>query len=312
MKIIDHIKAEGGKVTVFKSYTGGLIAPESDNNPWGYKFTWAPKNVILAGQGTAKYMENGKLAFIPYHKLFTRTEPISIDGYGNFEGYANRDSISYRSIYGIEDVQTLLRGTLRKEGFCEAWNVFVQLGMTDDSYIIPHSENLTNKEFLELFLPSEKEDTETRLLDYLGHEINNEILYKLEWLGLFADTKLGVKNATPALMLQTLLEDKWKLNEGDIDMIVMQHQIEYELPSSHENKKHKTHKINSSLVVKGDDAIHTAMAKTVGLPVGIITKLILEGNIKLTGVHTPTVKEIYLPLLEELEGLGVRFEERAY
>jgi saccharopine dehydrogenase-like NADP-dependent oxidoreductase len=310
MKIIDRIKSEGGKLKVFKSYTGGLIAPESDNNPWGYKFTWAPRNVILAGQGTAKYLENGKYAFIPYHKLFTRTEPISIDGYGDFEGYANRDSLNYRSVYGIEDVQTILRGTLRKEGYCEAWNVFVQLGMTDDSYIIPDSENLTNKEFLELFLPLEKEDIETRLLDYLGHEVNDEILYKLEWLGLFTDTKLGVKNATPAVMLQTLLEDKWKLNEGDIDMIVMQHQFEYELPNSHENKKHKTHKLNSSLVVKGDDAIHTAMAKTVGLPVGIITKLILEGNIKLTGVHTPTVKEIYLPLLQELEGLGVRFEER--
>ncbi len=307
MKIIDHIKAEGGKLTVFKSYTGGLIAPESDDNPWGYKFTWAPKNVILAGQGTAKYLENGKYAFIPYHKLFTRTEPISIDGYGDFEGYANRDSVGYRSVYGIEGVKTLLRGTLRKEGYCEAWNVFVQLGMTDDSYIIPHSEELTNKEFLELFLPLEKEDTETRLLDYLGHEVNNEILYKLEWLGLFGDAKLGIKNATPAMMLQALLEEKWKLKEGDIDMIVMQHQFEYEIPGE---KKPKKHKIESSLVVKGDDAIHTAMAKTVGLPVGIITKLILEATIKLTGVQIPTVKEIYEPLLEELEGLGVRFVEK--
>ncbi len=319
MKIIDHIKAQCGKLTSFKSYTGGLIAPESDDNPWGYKFTWAPKNVILAGQGTAKYLENGKFAFIPYHKLFTRTEPISIDGYGDFEGYANRDSISYRSVYGIEDVQTLLRGTLRKEGYCEAWNVFVQLGMTDDTYIIPNSEELTNKEFLELFLPLEKEDTETRLLDYLGHEMNNEILYKLEWLGLFGDAKLGVKNATPAMMLQTLLEEKWKLKDGDIDMIVMQHQFEYEMPKkdkTNDGKRHggdrsvTKHKIESSLVVKGDDAIHTAMAKTVGLPVGIITKLILEGNIKLTGVQIPTVKEIYLLLLEELEGLGVRFVEK--
>ncbi len=303
MKIIDEIKVQGGKLTVFKSYTGGLIAPESDNNPWGYKFTWAPRNVILAGQGTARYLEDGKYAFIPYHKLFTRTEPISIDGYGDFEGYANRDSLSYRSVYGIEDVKTILRGTLRKEGYCEAWNAFVQLGMTDDSYIIPDSEKLTNKEFLSLFLPAEKEDIETRLLDYLGHEINNEILYKIEWLGLFNDTVLGIPNASPALMLQTLLEDKWKLNEGDIDMIVMQHQFEYEI-------KGKKHKLNSSLVVKGDDAIHTAMAKTVGLPVGIITKLILEGHIKLKGVQTPTVKEIYEPLLNELEGLGVKFVER--
>jgi len=303
MKIIDDIKSQGGKLTVFKSYTGGLIAPESDDNPWGYKFTWAPRNVILAGQGTAKYLENGKLAFIPYTKLFTRTEKIQVEGLGDFEGYANRDSLSYRSVYGIEDVQTILRGTLRKEGYCEAWNVFVQLGMTDDSYTIPNSEKLSNREFLELFLPSEGEDTQTRLLDYLAHDLNDEIMYKLEWLGLFNDTKLQLKNATPALFLQTLLEDKWKLKEGDIDMIVMQHQFEYEL-------KGETHTLQSSLVVKGDDAIHTAMAKTVGLPVGIITKLILEGKIKLTGVQTPTVKEIYLPLLSELEGLGIRFEEK--
>ena len=303
MKIIDAIKSEGGKLNVFKSYTGGLIAPESDDNPWGYKFTWAPRNVILAGQGTARYMENGKYAFIPYTKLYTRTEKIHVDGLGDFEGYANRDSLSYRSIYGIEDVQTILRGTLRKAGYCEAWNVFVQLGMTDDSYIIPESEKLSIREVVESFLPNGKEDIKTRLAAYVGIPVKGEIMAKLEWLGLFEDKKLNVKNASPAVILQTLLEDKWKLKEGDIDMIVMQHQFEYEL-------NRKTKKLQSSLVVKGDDAIHTAMAKTVGYPVGIITKLILEGKIKLTGVQTPTVKEIYEPLLSELEGLGVRFEEK--
>jgi len=303
MKIIDAIKSEGGKLNVFKSYTGGLIAPESDDNPWGYKFTWAPRNVILAGQGTARYMENGKYAFIPYTKLYTRTEKIHVDGLGDFEGYANRDSLSYRSIYGIEDVQTILRGTLRKAGYCEAWNVFVQLGMTDDSYIIPESEKLSIREVVESFLPNGKEDIKTRLAGYVGIPVKGEIMAKLEWLGLFEDKKLNVKNASPAVILQTLLEDKWKLKEGDIDMIVMQHQFEYELNG-------KAKKLQSSLVVKGDDAIHTAMAKTVGYPVGIITKLILEGKIKLTGVQTPTVKEIYEPLLSELEGLGVRFEEK--
>jgi saccharopine dehydrogenase-like NADP-dependent oxidoreductase len=303
MKIIDAIKSEGGKLNVFKSYTGGLIAPESDDNPWGYKFTWAPRNVILAGQGTARYMENGKYAFIPYTKLYTRTEKIHVDGLGDFEGYANRDSLSYRSIYGIEDVQTILRGTLRKAGYCEAWNVFVQLGMTDDSYIIPESEKLSIREVVESFLPNGKEDIKTRLAGYVGIPVKGEIMAKLEWLGLFEDKKLNVKNASPAVILQTLLEDKWKLKEGDIDMIVMQHQFEYELNG-------KTKKLQSSLVVKGDDAIHTAMAKTVGYPVGIITKLILEEKIKLTGVQTPTVKEIYEPLLTELEGLGVRFEEK--
>lgn len=303
MKIIDDIKSQGGKLTVFKSYTGGLIAPESDDNPWGYKFTWAPRNVILAGQGTARYMESGKYAFIPYTKLFTRTEKIHVDGLGDFEGYANRDSLSYRSVYGIGDVQTILRGTLRKAGYCEAWNVFVQLGMTDDSYLIPESEKLSIREIVESFLPNGKEDVKTRLAEYVNIPVNGEIMLKLEWLGLFEDIKLKVNNASPALILQTLLESKWKLKDGDIDMIVMQHQFEYEL-------KGKVHKLQSSLVVKGDDAIHTAMAKTVGYPVGIITKLILEEKIKLTGVHTPVVKEIYQPLLTELEGLGVRFVEK--
>jgi saccharopine dehydrogenase-like NADP-dependent oxidoreductase len=303
MKIIDDIKSQGGNLTVFKSYTGGLIAPESDDNPWGYKFTWAPRNVILAGQGTARYMENGKYAFIPYTKLYTRTEKIHFDTLGDFEGYANRDSLSYRSVYGIENVQTILRGTLRKAGYCEAWNVFVQLGMTDDTYIIPESEKLSIREVVESFLPAANGEIKNRLAGYVGIPVKGEIMDKLEWLGLFEDTKLNVKNASPALILQTLLEDKWKLREGDIDMIVMQHKFEYDL-------KGKIHKLQSSLVVKGDDAIHTAMAKTVGYPVGIITKLILEEKIKLTGVHTPVVKEIYEPLLKELEGLGVRFVEK--
>lgn len=303
MKVIDRIKADGGKLTLFKSYTGGLIAPESDDNPWGYKFTWNPRNVILAGQGTAKYIENGKYAFIPYHRLFTRTEKIHIDGLGDFEGYANRDSLNYRSIYGIEDVQTILRGTLRKPGYCEAWNVFVQLGMTDDSYIIPDSEKLSIRGVVESFLPQKRGDTKTKLAEYMGIPVDGEIMAKLEWLGLFKDTRLKINNASPALILQTLLENKWNLKAGDIDMIVMQHQFEYELNGGN-------HKLNSSLVVTGNGFVHTAMAKTVGLPVGIITKLILERKIKLTGVQIPTVKEIYEPLLDELEELGIRFKER--
>ncbi len=303
VRIIERIKSAGGKLLAYKSYTGGLIAPESDDNPWGYKFTWNPRNVILAGQETVKYMENGRYAFIPYQKLFTRTENIHFEGLGDFEGYANRDSLSYRSVYGLEDIPTILRGTLRKKGFCEAWNIFVQLGMTDNSYMVPESEKLSICELVESFLPQGKTDVRTRLCQYLEIPLKGDIMSKLEWLGLFGDTRLKMKNASPALLLQAFLESKWKLKEGDIDMIIMQHQFEYELQG-------KKQKLFSSLVVKGEDAIYTAMAKTVGLPVGIITKLILQGKIKLTGVQTPTVKEIYLPLLDELETLGIRFKER--
>ncbi|MGP8214962.1 MAG: saccharopine dehydrogenase C-terminal domain-containing protein [Bacteroidia bacterium] len=303
MKIIDHIKSEGGKLLSFKSYTGGLVAPESNDNPWGYKFTWNPRNVILAGQGTAKYIENGKYAYIPYHKLFSRVEKMHVEGWGDFEGYANRDSLSYRSIYGIESVATLIRGTLRMPYYCEGWNVFVQLGITDDTYHIEGSDKMTLREFIESYIPAGKGDVKQRLADYAGIPAKGKIMNMLEWLGIFENTPIKLNDATPAQILQDLLETKWKLNEGDIDMIVMQHQFEYEL-------QHKKHSITSSLVVKGDDAIHTAMAKTVGLPIGIVTKLILTGEIKLKGICIPTVKEIYTPLLNELEEMGIKFEEK--
>ena len=303
MKIIDHIKSEGGNLTSFKSYTGGLIAPESNDNPWGYKFTWNPRNVILAGQGTAKYIENGKYAYVPYHKLFTRLEKTHVEGWGDFEGYANRDSLSYRSIYGIENIPTLIRGTLRMPGYCDAWNVFVQLGVTDDTYHIEGSEKMTLGELFESFVPAGKGDVKQRLAEYVGIPVKGKTMDMLEWAGVFSNTPIKLKDASPAQILQVQLEEKWKLKDGDIDMIVMQHQFEYEA-------RGKKQCITSSLVVKGDDAIHTAMAKTVGLPIGILTKLIITDQIKLKGVCIPTVKEIYNPLLNELEEMGIKFVEK--
>jgi saccharopine dehydrogenase-like NADP-dependent oxidoreductase len=305
MKIIHHIQESGGELLSFKSYTGGLIAPESNDNPWGYKFTWNPRNVVLAGQGTAKYIQDGKYVYIPYGKLFSRLENIHFEGLGDFTGYANRDSLSYRSIYGIENIPTLLRGTLRMPFYCEAWNVFVQLGITDDTYHIEGSEKMNFREFIESFIPTGKGDNKQRLAEYVGIPAKGKIMDMLEWLGIFENTPIKLKDATPAQILQALLEEKWKLKEGDIDMIVMQHQFEYML-------KGKKQSILSSLVVKGDDAIHTAMAKTVGLPIGILTKLILNGQITNKGVCIPIVKEIYNPLLQELEGLGVHFREKTY
>lgn len=304
MKAIHHIQDNGGTLTSFKSYTGGLIAPESNDNPWGYKFTWNPRNVVLAGQGTACYIENGKYVYIPYHKLFNRTENIHVEGHGDFVGYANRDSISYRPIYGIEDIPTIVRGTLRMPYYCEAWNVFVQLGLTDDSYHITASDTMTFREFIESYVPAGKEDLKVRLANYTGIPENGKIMGMLEWLGIFETSPIKLKNATPAQILQDLLEEKWKLKEGDIDMIVMQHQFEYTVDG-------KKQKLYSSLVVKGDDAIHTAMAKTVGLPLGIVTKHILNGDIKLSGVCIPTIKEIYEPLLKELEVQGISFQEKS-
>ncbi len=304
MAVIDRVKDSGGKIVSFKSYTGGLIAPESDDNPWQYKFTWNPRNVVLAGQGTARYIENGKYTYIPYHKLFTRIEKLKIEGLGDFEGYANRDSLSYRNIYEIEDVSTMIRGTLRKPGYCEAWNVFVQLGITDDSYTVTDSGRMTYRQFIDSFLPRGKGSIEERLAAYVNTPAKGNIMKMLRWTGIFEESAVILKDATPAQILQALLEEKWKLNENDRDMIVMQHQFEYSHPAQKQIKSLKT-----SLVVKGDDAVHTAMAKTVGLPMGIVTKLILNGVIKQKGVCIPTVGEIYTPLLKELELSGIRFEE---
>lgn len=305
MKILDEIKDQGGKMLLFESFTGGLVAPESDNNPWGYKFTWNPRNVVVAGQGgAAKFIQEGTYKYIPYHKLFRRTELIDIEKYGWFEGYANRDSLNYRSVYGLEGIPTIYRGTLRRPGYCRAWDVFVQLGLTDDTYTIEDSENMTYREFVNLFLAYNPYDSvELKLKHYLKIDDDSPIMAKLEWLDLFTDTKIGLKNATPAQILQHILEQKWKLDPEDKDMIVMWHKFGFEL-----NGQKK--QIESSMVCIGDDQTYTAMAKTVGLPVAIATKLILNGVIKTPGVHLPISKEVYLPMLDELAGFGINFIEK--
>lgn len=304
-KIIDEIENNDGKLTGFESFTGGLVAPESDDNPWNYKFTWNPRNVVLAGQGgAAKFIQEGKYKYIPYNKLFRRTEIIEIEGYGKFEGYANRDSLRYRSVYGLNEIPTMYRGTLRKIGFCRAWNVFVQLGLTDDSYVIEGSENMTNRDFINSFLAYNPHDSvELKLRHYLGIEQDDYIWEKLVWLGLFEDKKIGLKNATPAQILQKILQNKWSLREEDKDMIVMWHKFNF-------SQKGVDKEIRSHMVYIGKDTQFTAMSDTVGLPLGIAAKLLLSGKIKGRGVKLPIEREIYLPVLSELEQLGITFEEK--
>lgn len=305
MSAITDIKKRHGKITSFKSYTGGLVAPESDNNPWHYKFTWNPRNVVLAGQGTAKYIKQGTYKYIPYHQLFRRTDDLFVDGYGQFEGYANRDSLSYREPYGLDDIPTMLRGTLRRKGYCIAWDVFVQLGLTDDSYTLENSVNMTYSSYLESFMPPaahKEENLQNRLSNYTGIAADSEIMQKLEWLGLFTDTPVELEKATPAQVLEKILQAKWQLNSGDKDMIVMQHLFEFEL----EGVKRA---LTSSLVVLGEDEVQTAMAKTVGLPVGILAKLLLQDKISHRGVVIPIYTELYESVLEELKQYGVNFIE---
>jgi saccharopine dehydrogenase-like NADP-dependent oxidoreductase len=305
MKVIHEIEAKGGKMILFESFCGGLVAPESDNNLWNYKFTWAPRNVVLAGQGgAAKFIQEGKYKYIPYHKLFRRTEFLEVEGYGKFEGYANRDSLKYRSVYGLDDVLTLYRGTIRRVGYSKAWNMFVQLGMTDDSYVMEHTETMSYREYLNSFLPYHPTDSveiKTRLA--LGIEQDDIMWDKLLELDLFNAKKIvGMKEATPAQILEHILNDSWTLQPEDKDMIVMYHKFGYEL-----NGERK--QIDSKMVCIGDDQTYTAMAKTVGLPVAMATLQILNGNIKTPGVQLPIRKEVYEPILKELETLGVVFKE---
>ncbi len=304
MKILDHIKSKGGVVRSFKSYCGGLVAPESNNNPWGYKFSWNPRNVVLAGQGTAQYLNNGKLKFIPYNRLFEQTETIEVEGAGVFDAYANRDSISYRHIYNLTEVQTMIRGTLRQQGYCRAWNVFVKLGLTDDTSKIANADRLSYGELLSSFLPQGQGKLKERVAAFAGALWNAEVEEKFDYLEILTDKPIILKNGSPAEILQALLEEKWKLSETDKDMIVMQHLFEYEIPG-----EPITHTLKSSLVVTGADSRHTAMARTVGLPLAITVKNFLTGKISLSGVCIPVEKEIYSLLLSEIEQYGIKFIE---
>ena len=306
MKVIDEIKEKGGKMIQFESFCGGLVAPESDTNLWNYKFSWNPRNVVLAGQGgVSKFIQEGKYKYIPYNKLFRRTEFLEVEGYGRFEGYANRDSLKYRSVYGLDDILTMYRGTLRRVGYSKAWDLLVQLGMTDDSYTMENSEQMSYRDFTNSFLAYHPTDSvELKLRHYLKIDQDDVIWDKFVELDLFDDTKIvGLKNATPAQILEKILAEKWALQPKDKDMIVMYHKFGFELNG--EKKQ-----IDSTMVCIGDDQIYTAMAKTVGLPVAIATVHILNGKIKTPGVQLPINKEVYQPILAELETYGVIFKEK--
>ncbi|MBF4514987.1 saccharopine dehydrogenase NADP-binding domain-containing protein [Flavobacterium sp. ANB] len=306
MKVIDEIRAKGGNMLLFESFCGGLVAPECDNNLWNYKFTWAPRNVVLAGQGgAAKFVQEGTYKYIPYGTVFRRTEFLEVEDYGKFEAYSNRDSLKYRSIYGLDDILTLYRGTIRRVGFSKAWNMFVQLGMTDDSYIMEDSENMSYRQFTNSFLPYHPTDSveiKTRLILKIDQD---DIMWdKLLELDLFnPDKKVNLPNATPAQILEKILSDSWTLEPDDKDMIVMYHKFGYELNG-------KKAQIDSKMVCIGDDQTYTAMAKTVGLPVAMATLLILNKKITTPGVQLPINKEVYLPILKELEEYGVIFNEQ--
>jgi saccharopine dehydrogenase-like NADP-dependent oxidoreductase len=285
MQIIHRIQASGGKITVFRSHTGGLVAPESDDNPWHYKISWNPANVVKAGSGGAIFLDSGEIKKIAYKDLFENTGLVEIKPLGKYAWYPNRDSLAYISVYGLESAHSFIRTTLRHPGYCAAWKNIVKAGLTDDEISIPSSVRTLS-------------DWSKPILPFV--DVANKHLY--DQLGLFENDPLPSGALTSAKILQALLENKWKMKETDKDMVLMQHEFEYEL----NNQKHF---LRSSLIVKGENAERTAMAKTVGLPLGIAAKLILENKMPLTGLHIPIIREIYEPVLHELALNGIRFRE---
>jgi saccharopine dehydrogenase (NADP+, L-glutamate forming) len=303
MEKINEIKEAGGTINTFRSYTGGIIAEESDDNPWHYKFTWNPRNVVLAGQSTAKYLVDGAYTYAPYRRLFKDAKNVDVKGLGEFEMYPNRDSLDYQTIYTLQNTPNLIRGTLRRPGYCQAWNALIELGLTDDTYKIDDSASLTYAEWVSAYVRHEPGDhVKEQVAAQLGLDIDGQIMQQLSWLDLFSDENIDLEEATPAQILQKLLMQKWTLKPEDKDLIIMQHEFEYEI-----NSEEKT--LYSTMHYEGEDSTNTAMSKLVGLPLGIFTKLLLDGEIDLRGVHIPVTKEVYSKVLRELEQFDVHFKE---
>jgi saccharopine dehydrogenase-like NADP-dependent oxidoreductase len=295
MKIYHDIVAQGGRLTSYRSYAGGLVAPRSDDNPWHYKFSWNPRNVILAGQGgEIKYRKNGIEEALTYQDLFSKSEILNVSHGHVFDAYANRDSLKYEKLYGWENIDTLLRGTLRIHGFCEAWSILVDLGLTDDTVKNRPFSGKTYAEFYTAFLPS--------LVDDFMKNQTPPVQEKLNFIG-FTDEKSIIENdGSAAEILQSILVDKWKLNPEDTDWVVMVHFFEYTLHG-------KKYEIESYFSLEGESSTYTAMSKTVGMPIAFATELILQDKIKTRGVLMPTASDIYLPILQRLAETGIEFIE---
>ncbi len=303
MKMMDQIRSESGEIISFESYCGGLVADEDDgDNPWKYKFSWNPRNVVLAGQGPpAQYLDEGKLKLVPYHHLFRYAEKFEIEGYGTLEGYPNRDSLKYMSAYGLDHVTKMIRGTLRKPGYCSAWQALVSAGLTDNTTILEFEEGTSLKDWVNSFLPKSSLPLRENISRYT--QCGEKDVARLEWLGLFSNEPLPLFRGTSAQILEELLKKKWQLEATDHDLVVMLHRIKYVRGGS-------TFKYMATMVRKGESNTHTAMAMTVGLPLAIGCRLILEDKVKVRGVVAPVTKDIYEPVMQELETFGIRFIEK--
>lgn len=305
---LDHLSAKKdiddlnkkGKILGFESYTGGLIKKNKEN-PWGYKFTWNPMNVITAGVDGAKYLDDGKIIDVPYDKIFSSVKNIKFKNSDLYEGYPNRDSLKYRSLYKLENVKTLKRGTLRHPGFCKSWNVLVNLGLTDDINTIKNPKLETYFDFFNYKLNlSDFEKVKKYIKKNFLIESDSKEFKNLNWLGLFSNYKLLNRSKKASHLLMEILKNRWKLKKDDIDIVVMYHSFIYK-ENNHFKRK------ESFMKIEGKNNLETAMSKTVGLPIALLIELIIKKNLEFKGVFLPFDEIIYNPLLSKLEDNGITF-----
>ncbi len=303
MALIDQIKKNQGQIKSYASYTGGLVEKSKDENSWNYKFTWNPKNVVIAGNGGAKFLRDYKIIEVPYKEVFKGSTRIAI-GNASYDGYPNRNSLGYQHKYGLKEVSSIYRGTLRHEGFSEAWQAFVNLGMTNDTKPLSFEEDSSKRDFLNYFLGEDSVDVETDFCEAIGIDSGHSIFKKFESIGLFdANATRFLKQGTSAEILLSILSESWKMMPSDKDLVVMKHEVIFE-------KEGNEYLATSELEILGEDSYYTAMAKTVGLPLFEASKLILNNDIKKVGVLTPTFESIYKPVLSNLESQGIIFKEK--
>ncbi len=302
MKVIHSIEKKGGLIYSFRSYCGGLISPDSNDNPWQYKISWNARNVVLAGQSGATFKDKGKVKELNHEQLFDQSKTIMIPGLGKLAYYPNRDSLAYMSSYNLENIPTFMRATLRYPDFCEGWSAIIRLGLTDDSRKI-QTDNLTYFKWASQHVKLDKQlSNEENIALHLGVSSKSKIIRQLKYLGLLNGELINLGEQTNAAILQHIMETRLSMQPNDRDMIVMMHEIEFE-------RRNMATRMHSYMIVQGEDNLRTAMAKTVGLPLGIMAKLVLQEKVSLTGLQIPTMPEVYNPVLKELEEFDIRFEE---
>ena len=302
MKMINEIKSKGGTITSFKSHCGGLMSPESDDNPWHYKISWNPINVVSAGSSGAFYKQEDEIIEILYSQVFSdESRLVDVPGIGPLAWYPNRDSLSYIETYHLHGIRTFIRTSLRYPAFCRGWNKVVHLDLTNKN---DHEEIKHCETFSDWFELKKRKLINLQEKNFREEEFfNAEFIQQLDFLSLSSDERLPETFTSSASLLQYLLERNLEMKLTDKDMVIMLNEIEFSLSG-------RKQQIRSWLIVKGEDKTHTAMAKTVGLPLGIAAKLILENQITVTGLHIPVIAEIYQPVLRELELNGIKFNDQ--